>query len=240
VTQVSLILPEGWTNAEEAQTWPLTITANSSGLVHFKVRIPEYATEGKYNILSNSSVAQDKLTYSQVASLQLNTTLPKPALAGLNWNDVLVVVLIYTIPGIAIERVVETVWGFSKRRLKDDEIAKGNDALLEKLKARKVDPGQENTYRDIVGSYEAEGKNAKSRIAGWSIIVAFLFGLAPGAYFAFNGIGILQVLGFVGVPFQVYDMLLAAFSMSFVTKPTHDIIVIFEKIKNLGLKGGIA
>ena len=160
-------------------------------------------------------------------------------------------------PGAAIERIIEIIKWKSRRlgRLglrwvdSDAEITAFNSEI-EKLKSSMKE--EDSAMKEIVID-DRFNRNAKLSASGKKLVelqkeltkretevklYTYLFSLAIAFFISrvlvgFFRLGLLQVLGYANdPPALAVDILMSAVIMAFLTKPTHDLVSIIEKIRN--------
>jgi hypothetical protein len=139
VSQVRLALPNSWhleNNEENVLTSPVTVAPNSSKLVEFNIPIPEEASTGNYSIFATISATRNAIVYSETTFTEIAVERPPDSiLRQIDWDTVWILFLVYGIPGIVIERVVEMIKLAIPRTRKLSADLKADRATIEKLKA---------------------------------------------------------------------------------------------------------
>jgi hypothetical protein len=262
VNDVLILLPDAWKkdnpSIEFDPSVPVTVLSNSSELIQFSIKIPDSAASGSDFTINGKihavriDTAGKPIDYFDTFSMELTTqTAPPQVLRQVDWNAVWILFLVYAVPGAAIERIVELlkwirlpIFDLVK---KDAEITAYKDEI-KRQEARKTDDvkpeviigKKHSTNIDLSATGKAirdlqlEISRREIRIKAYTYFVSFLIalGIAAPLVLTFE-LGLLQLLlRQEGPNVQVADILITAIIMSFITKPTHDVISLIEKIKN--------
>jgi hypothetical protein len=239
VTRANLVLPDGWGSEAILASAPsgTLIPANSSGLFLFDVEIPMNISSGNHRLFVtvetndiNENTNSTLIGQTEVA-VQLHRSIN---VANINWDHVTLLIIIYTIPGVAIEQGVQALRGLvSKEWSKDEAEVRSRDLVLKKMdETVPVEPKQQDEFRlRYEGHYRNrvhEDSENKARVIG----LALLLSSFPSVVLVWYGLGLLQILGAVPSPIvYALDIFIAMLSMTFVSKPTHQIIQLLEKLR---------
>lgn len=264
IEKVNLLLPTSWGGETREPEKPVikAIEPNSIGLIRFKVDVPHSIHLGTYTIFANLELKEGTQALSFVGETNLTVSEKKNVdLANVEWNDITVLLLIYMIPGVVIERVVEAIKGAffkikgksrtSKQRwlnwkwAYDEGTVKALDAMLEKLKQAAPELNKEADYLDRYRAYYTARAHEQFETVARTYLVAFIFSIIPAIALTLNGVGLLQLLGVspegkeLLLPNEVllFDSVTAMFAITFLTKPSHEVFRLIEAIRT-ARKGG--
>jgi hypothetical protein len=244
LSEVVLTLPSGWNlenNEENVLSMPLTIMPNSSKLVDFSVTIPTDANTGNYSIFVSISATRNSIAYSETSFTEISVTRPPDSiLQQIDWDAVWILFLVYAIPGVVIERVVEVIKLAINRTRMDSAHSKADRATIEKLKATELKeltvlspPLTVDKFLKKLSKLEDDASKEDYRVNRLSYILSIGMGLVAASVLMSYGIGLLQIAGFTNFESKVADVVVGALIIAFVTKPTHDIIKIIESIRTV-------
>jgi hypothetical protein len=236
-TDVDLEVPEGW-KVTSSPSDTLTIPSSSSIFASFSVKVPEDIPEGRYTVFINTvAIDENGKAYAAVGQLEVTTLLKKSInLANIRWEDITLLMLIYTIPSTAIERIVEAMKGLRRggllsKWLKDEATVKGLDATLKKIEGETEDITKSN-FLTRYTYYHEKKIHEESENRGRAYLFASLWAIAPAIFLTYYGIGLLQVLGYQSDPSVFFfDAFTAIVAITFLTSPSHEIISILEKLR---------
>lgn len=260
VKNVSLSLPISWGQNQRVNSFlPTTIPPQSSKSFPFNFKVPDHISEGKYQIYANVTVTLNNEDFLLLEKIDLNV---KRMLMELEWDRVITLLLIYSIPGAAIERTIEALITRPETKQSekkqpdgttsksesptrrpnwfgDESIIKTNNMIIESIKKEvEKDPagslktnGLDIALAEMERSEKERMENLSKRIFR-SLLTAACFASIPAFILVYYGVGLLQILN-IGRDYAilVIDTLVAVASITFITKPEHEIIKIFEKIR---------
>jgi hypothetical protein len=250
VSQVRLTLPSSWhleNNEENVLSSPVTVARNSSKLVEFNITIPGKANTSSYSIFATISATRNATVYSETTFTEIAVERPPEAverppdsiLRQIDWDTVWILFLVYAIPGIVIERVVEMIkLGWPDKRKQSADL-KADRATIEKLKATDV-TGLKSFNINNPAEFQKELTNLEEHASkeDWGVnIVTYSFSwaiaLVPSFILMIYGIGLLQIAGINEPLAQAADVMIGSLIIAFVSKPTHDVIKIIESIRTV-------
>jgi hypothetical protein len=250
INDSNLVLPSGWSNKTigPVHSLPQIIPANSSGLIEFNFRVPPSGIgEGAYMIFANITLEENGRTFSTVSDKEITAQPRRDVnLANINWDDITLLFVIYTIPGAAIERAVEAMMGIHNQRvhwirdrldrwLESAARIKGLDVILGKME--KSETQDENFLPRYISYYRQRARYESERIAR-TYFFAVILSFVPAFALTYYGLGLLQILG---APTDVWVVIVdtgtAMIAITFLTKPSHEIIKLLEKLRGYK-KGG--
>jgi hypothetical protein len=249
VSQVRLTLPSSWhleNNEDNVLSSPVTVARNSSELVEFNITIPGKANTSSYSIFATISATRNATVYSETTFTEIAVERPPEAverppdsiLRQIDWDTVWILFLVYAIPGIVIERVVEMIKLGYRRTRKQSADLKADRATIEKLKATDL-TALDNLkiphylFRNLLiyleehASKEDWGVNIVTYFSSW------VMALFPSFILVIYGIGLLQIVGINSPAAQAADVMIGSLIIAFVSKPTHDVIKIIESIRTV-------
>jgi hypothetical protein len=242
VSQVRVTPPSSWpleNNEENVLRSPVTVPRSSSKLVKFDILIPEEASIGNYSIFAMINATRNAIVYSETTFAEILVERPPDSiLQQIDWDTVWILFLVYAIPGIVIERLVEMIKLSIPWTRKKSADLKADRATIEKIKATdltalntlKIDTDQfQKKLTDLEdhASKDDRGVNIVSYSLSW------LIALYPSIVLVGYGIGLLQIVGFNDDVARQADVIIGSLIIAFVSKPTHDVIKIIESIRTV-------
>jgi hypothetical protein len=241
---------------------PIIIPSNSSDIIQFTLLVPRSDTDGNNFTITGrinalrTDVNGTVTNYIDTFSTDVVTkTKPPEVLREIDWNAVWLLFLVYAIPGAAIERIVELAkwrvpWRVPSYFLrKDAEILAYKDEI-KRQEARQTDDvkpevivGEKpktsiplSATGKAIRDFQLEISQREMGIKVYTYLVSFIFSLIIAVPFVvYFNLGLLQtVLKLEDQNWtQIADILMTAVIMAFITKPTHDVITLIERIRNV-------
>jgi hypothetical protein len=233
----SLLLPDGWkTPSDEIlYTTPTTIPPNSTKTIRFNFTIPQGAF-GEYVIYGRLAAVQI-VDISEVTTAKINVTKPPEPLANnILWDSIYLLFLVYTIPGAAIERLIEALRYLFPNASLRDALAKANRVMIDKIKGATppaYDQATLDPIRNLLRDYEQVANGEESRVKFGTWVGAFLIALFPSYFLVAYNLSLLNVMGYSDWNAKIVDVIIGAMIIAFVTKPTHEVFSVLEKIRGL-------
>jgi hypothetical protein len=236
LVNASLLLPAGWkeTGDQILYSTPTAIPPNGTKIIRFNFTIPQAASEGEYVIYGRLSAVQN---ISEVTAAKINVGKPsEPLVNDIKWDSIYLLFLVYTIPGAAIERLIEAVRYIIPKSTLNDALAKANRVIIDNLKSASPTDFRKATLdcrRDLLKGYEevANYEESKVKFGTWGL--AFLIGLFPSYFHWAYKLSLLTIMGYGDTNAGFADVIIGAMIIAFVTKPTHEAFTALEKIRGL-------
>jgi NPCBM-associated, NEW3 domain of alpha-galactosidase len=235
----SLLLPDGWntTGDEILYTTLTTIPPNSAKIIRFNFTVPQTAFEGDYEIYGRLAAVQT-LNISEVDSANIHVTKsPVPLATDIRWDSIYLLFLVYTIPGAAIERLIEALrYIIIPNATEGDALAKSNRLVIDKLKTFTLPDFKRETldnWRDLLKHYEKVANSEESKVKLGTWFGAFFIALFPSYFLMAYNLSLLTIMGYSDPNAEIADVIIGAMIIAFVTKPTHEAIVTIEKLRGL-------
>lgn len=270
ISSVIPSFPEGWSTLNKSENVlqsPIEISPNSSKLIHFPLTVPPTTSDGSktpdgnYTLLARISSERDNHAYDDVVSADLAVKRPPfSVLREIDWNAIWVLFLVLTIPGVAIERVVEALkWATRIRAnsnwnlVKIDAEMQAYKSDIDKEKNAEKEPVKESVViaRKVTSNLDGLSESGKRilnlqkhlsereiRVKFYTYTLSLIFGIVASTILVYGfNLGMLQLLGYTGDFAKMSDVFVSAIIMAFVTKPTHDVVELIEKIRNVKVGG---